>query len=396
MTERKIRLLTFSTLFPCSVRPGHGIFVETRLRELLKCREVEAKVVSPVPWFFSKNPRFGDYAVMASIPSREYYNGIDVRHPRYILPPKIGMNVAPLLLALGAAPEIRRLLDEGFDFDLIDAHYYYPDGVAAALLAKWFDKPFVVTARGTDINLIPQYCIPRKWIGWTANQARASITVSNALCEKLAELGVDRSKLMVLRNGVDVGRFYPVPQALARAELGLPDGPTLLSVGNLLESKGHHIAIELIARTPDFQLLIVGGGPEREALEQLARRLGVSQRVIFAGRVAQDRLPAYYSAADILILASSREGWPNVLLEAMACGTPVVATNLGGIPEVVTAPEAGRLVDQRDVMHFAAEVESLLQAYPDRMLVRAYAEGFCWQATSDGQLALFRQIIANS
>jgi len=107
-------------------------------------------------------------------------------------------------------------------------------------------------------------------------------------------------------------------------------------------------------------------------------------------------LPAYYSAADILILASSREGWPNVLLEAMACGTPVVATNLGGIPEVVAAPEAGRLVDQRDVMHFAAGVESLLQAYPDRMLVRAYAEGFCWQATSDGQLALFRQIIANS
>lgn len=393
VTERKIRLLTFSTLYPSSVRPGHGIFVETRLRELLLSGEVEARVVSPVPWFFSKNPKFGDYALMARTPRRECYNGIDVQHPRYILPPKVGMNVAPLFMALGAVRTIRRLLDEGYDFDLIDAHYYYPDGVAAALLAKWFNKLYVVTARGSDINLISRYAIPRKLIRWTARQSAASITVSNALSEKLLSLGADRSRLVVMRNGVDTLRFRPIPQTVARAELGWPDEPTLLSVGNLVENKGHHIAIELLALRQDCRLVIVGRGPERESLEQLARRLGVADRVVFAGQLAQERLSTYYSAADILLLASSREGWPNVLLEAMACGTPVVATCVGGVPEVVTSDVAGRLVE-RDVAHVAAGVESLLQNYPDRTLVRAYAEGFSWRATTDAQLALFRRLSA--
>ena len=349
-----IRLLTFSTLYPSSVNPNHGIFVETRLREVLLSGEVEVKVVSPVPWFFSKNPRFGDYALMARIPQRETHNGIDVRHPRYFIPPKIGMNAAPFLMALGAARTIRRLLDDGYDVDLIDAHYYYPDGVAAALLAKWFHKPFVVTARGTDVNLISRYFLPRKLIRWCAGQARTSIAVSRALSEKLADIGVDRSKLMVLRNGVDIERFHPIPQGQARSELGWPDQPTLISVGNLVANKGHHIAIELIAQMPEFRLAIVGCGPEREALLQLAQQLGVSHRVVLTGRIAQERLSIYYSAADILILASSREGWPNVLLEAMACGTPVLASNVGGVPEIVTTPAVGRLTSDRSVTGFPA------------------------------------------
>ena len=389
-----IRLLTFSTLYPNSVNPNHGIFVETRLRELLLTGDVESRVISPVPWFFSKNPKFGNYALMAQTPLRENYNGIDIQHPRYILPPKVGMNVAPLLMALGAVKAIRRLLDEGYDFDLIDAHYYYPDGVAAALLAKWFNKPFVVTARGTDINLISRYPIPRKLIRWTASLAKASITVSRALNEKLANIGADQSKLLVLRNGVNTERFRPIPQEKARIELGWPDEPTLISVGNLVENKGHHIAIELIAQMPSFRLAIVGAGPEREALMQLVERLGVTQRVKFIGRVAQERLPTYYSAADILILASSREGWPNVLLEAMACGTPVLATDVGGIPEVITEPTVGRMTADRSVTGFLSLIQDLWENYPERAAVRRYAEMFSWKSTTDAQLSLFRRISA--
>ena len=152
-----IRLLTFSSLFPSSVRPAHGIFVETRLRELLASGQVEAKVVAPVPWFFSTDEqRWGERARMARTPARETRNGIDVLHPRYLLLPKIGMTLAPLGMAMGAIPAVQRLIDEGFDFDVIDAHYYYPDGVAAAIIARHFGKPFTVTARGTDLNLIPQ------------------------------------------------------------------------------------------------------------------------------------------------------------------------------------------------------------------------------------------------
>lgn len=389
---KKVRSLLFSTLYPSTIRPGHGIFVETRLQELLKSGEVETRVVSPVPWFFSTNPRYGEYARMAKSPLREEFHGIDVRHPRYFLPPKVGMSIAPFLMALGAIPAIKQLLREGFDFDLIDAHYYYPDGVAAALLAKWFRKPLVITARGTDVNLISRYFVPRQLIRWAANRASSSITVSNALSEVLSSLKVDRSKLTVLRNGVDLNRFHPQPQAEARQTLGWPNAPTLLSVGNLVENKGHDIAIRLLTQLPDFRLVIVGAGPERNALENLSAKLGVTERLIFAGRVAQQNLLTYYSAADILILASSREGWPNVLLESMACGTPVVATEVGGIPEVITTSDAGRMTDDRSSTGFLKIIKELWDNYPERTAVRRYAEMFSWEATTAGQISLFQSI----
>ena len=183
-----IRTLLFSTLFPSEVRPGHGIFVETRLRELLASGQIQTKVVAPVPWFFSTDDRFGNYARMARTPLRETRQGVDIQHPRYFLPPKVGMNIAPFMLALGAVPAVRRLIGEGFDFDVIDAHYYYPDGVAAAILAWYFKKPFVVTARGSDINLIAEHAIPGNMIRWAADKASASIGVSVALTGAMALL----------------------------------------------------------------------------------------------------------------------------------------------------------------------------------------------------------------
>ena len=196
-----MNVLLFSSLYPSSVRPIHGIFVETRLRELVKTGQVQAKVVAPVPWFPLTAPRFGEYAQFAATPRFEHRNGLDVHHPRYLLLPKVGMNLAPYAMALGALGTIKRLQREGFDFDLIDAHYYYPDGVAAMLLAKWLGKPFTVTARGTDLNLIPQYPFPRKLILQTAAAAHASIGVCQALMDSLAALGADPAKLNTLRNG---------------------------------------------------------------------------------------------------------------------------------------------------------------------------------------------------
>lgn len=387
-----MRILTFGTLYPSSVRPGHGIFVEKRLTELIGSGEVEAKVVAPVPWFFSKHSRFGEYALMARTPNAEIYNGIDVRHPRYFLPPKVGMSMAPLTMAFGAVSAVRRLLAEGFDFDLIDAHYFYPDGVAAALLARYFRKPFVVTARGTDINLIPQYTLPRRMIQWTGRNARKSIAVCRALSEELANLGIDQSNLLVLRNGVDLKRFIPLDQRDARTRLGLPAVPTLLSVGYLTERKGHHLVIQALERLPQFNLIIVGSGPDRRALEDLAQRLGVAARVQFVGSIPQTALHLYYSAADALVLASSREGWANVLLESMACGTPVVATSIWGTPEVVTSTVAGRLMKTRDVDAVVEAVTDLLGNYPNRTDVRRYAERFGWAETTRGQIELFREI----
>ena len=387
-----VRILTFSTLFPSSQRPGHGIFVKTRLRELVSSGEIEARVIAPVPWFFSTDRRFGEYARMARTPRRESLDGFDVQHPRYFLPPRVGMNIAPFTLAMGAKVAVQRLLDERFDFDLIDAHYYYPDGVAAALLAQHFNKPFTVTARGSDINLIASHPIPRRLMQWAASRAVASIGVSAALTQAMREMGVPASTLRTMPNGVDHNLFHMQPQMAARSELGWPQGPTLLSVGNLVENKGHHIAIQALAQLPAFRLFIAGEGPERHPLEFLGNQLKVSSRLQFLGRVEQSQLVKCYSAADMLLLPSSREGWPNVLLESMACGTPVVATAVGGVPEIVTSPTLGRLMATRTVADLVHAVIDLWNGLPDREQVRSHAQCCSWQSTTAAQLALFSQI----
>lgn len=390
---RSIKTLLFSTLFPSSIRPIHGIFVETRLRELLKSGEVETKVIAPVPWFPLSGKHFGEYGQFAATPKFEHRNGIDVFHPRYFLPPKIGMNVAPHALAACAMPTIRRLLQAGFDFDLIDAHYYYPDGVAAGIIARQLGKPFVVTARGTDINLIPQHAYPRRLILKTATDAFASIGVCKALMDSLAGLGAEPSKLHVFRNGVNLQKFQPEEQSLARKNLRLPAKKILLSVGHLVERKGHHITIEALTTLPqDVFLVIAGSGPERVSLEALARKLCVTEKVRFTGQLENSELRSWYSAADALVLCSSREGWANVLLESMACGTPVIATKIWGTPEVVSTPVAGRLMDDRTPAALALSYTSLFADYPSRKDVRAHAEKYSWEATTASQLALFRSM----
>jgi len=386
-----MKLLTFSTLFPNLERPSHGIFVETRLRHLVASGRVESRVVAPVPWFPLRHARFGSYGRFARVPQTEVRSGIEVRHPRYALLPKIGMTPAPLLMAMAVKPVLRRLIDEGFDFDAIDAHYFYPDGVAAAMLGKEFGKPVVITARGSDITLLPQYRWPGKMIRWAASQAAGIIAVCNALRDELIVLGADPAKVVSLRNGVDLELFRPVDRAAVRKELGV-EGFTLLSVGNLVPVKGHELTIGALKKLPEARLMIAGSGPERERLEALAVQLQVADRVRFLGPQPQTKLREYYNAADAMVLSSSREGWANVLLESMACGTPVVASKVWGTPEVVAHADAGVLMQERSERGVAAAVRALQAAYPAREATRRYAEGFSWDATTQGQLQLFGRI----
>lgn len=373
--------------------PRHGIFVENRLRHLLASGAVTAQVIAPVPWFPSTNPRFGEYADYAKVPRHELRYKITVDHPRYPLFPKVGMIFSPLLLALAMRPVISRLLQRGEKFDVIDAHYFYPDGVAAILLGRWFNMPVVITARGTDLNLIPKYTLPRKLIQWAAARAAGMITVCQALKDVLVELGVPEQRVTVLRNGVDLQQFKPPLERIALRERLQLHGTTLLSVGHLIERKGHDLVIAALEYLPDTHLLIAGDGPEEASLRTLARVRGVEARVTFLGAIKHDQLRAYYGAADILVLASSREGWANVLLEAMACGTPVVASNVWGTPEVVAVPEAGVLMPARTPTALADAVKTLLAQHPDRAATRRYAEQFSWDATTQGQLALFARIV---
>ena len=259
-----MKLLTFTSLYPNAQMPSHGVFVENRLRHLIAGGRVEARVVAPVPWFPSGHPRFGRFASYARVPARETRHGIEVLHPRYLTMPKIGMNVNPLTMALAARSSIAAIRASGFDFDAIDAHYFYPDGVAAALLARWFDRPLVITARGSDVTQLPDHAGPRRMIRWAAAKASAVITVSGSLKRALVALGSDATKIHVLRNGVDLAGFVPTDATRAREHLGLAArGRVIASVGHLIPRKGHELVIQALATIPDLTLLIVGSGPER-------------------------------------------------------------------------------------------------------------------------------------
>jgi glycosyltransferase involved in cell wall biosynthesis len=390
-----IRTLLFSTLFPNAVRPNHGIFVETRLRQLLRSGEVTSQVVAPVPWFPFRHGMFGEYAAYAHVPGHETRDGIEVEHPRYLLPPKVAMNVAPFSLARAGLAAARRLIAAGSDFDLIDAHYVYPDGVAAVSIGKTLGRPVLITARGSDVNLLPEFSRPRKMIVDAFRDCSAVIAVSAALKEVIVGLGCPREKVTVLRNGIDLAFFHEEDRVAARAAIGA-SRYAIASVGNLIPDKGHHLVIESLTHLPDANAFIAGRGPEDSRLKALAKRLGVADRVTFLGAVPQARLRTLYSAADCLVLASIREGWPNVLLEAMACGTPVVATNVGGVPEIVPEGTLGVLMDEISADGIVRAVSRLRVLEPPRQQVRAYAEGFSWNETTAGQLAVFKGAIAGS
>ncbi|MFK8017441.1 MAG: glycosyltransferase family 4 protein [Gammaproteobacteria bacterium] len=387
-----MRLITFSTLFPNAAQPAHGLFVEARLRELRQRRGVQADVVAPVPWFPFKSEKFGAYAKFARAPRRAERDGVIVSHPRYFLPPKVGMHMAPRSMARGASGAVASLVGD-IDLPVLDAHYFYPDGVAAAHLASRLRLPLVITARGSDVNLLPDDAAVRRRMLWAADRASALVAVSSALRERMIALGMDAAKIRVLRNGVDLSLFKPLDRAAQRQALGL-DGPMILSVGNLYQLKGHDLVIEALTEHPALTLVIAGAGPERAALGALAERLGVQQRVRFVGSVAQSELLQYYNAADLLVLASSREGMANVLLESLACGTPAVVTPVGGNPEVIACPEAGIVLPRRDARAVADGIGQLCSDLPSREATRRYAQKFSWDDVTRELHELFEEVSA--
>lgn len=392
--QHRIHLLVFTSLYPNAVQPRHGIFVEERLRQLVQSGRITATVVVPVPWFPFQHSRFGAYARFARVPRHEDRYGIRILHPRYPVIPKLGMNIAPSLMYRALLPSMRKLVKTN-DFDLVDAHYFYPDGVAAMRLGMALGKPVVISARGSDVTWIPRYRRARRQIQWAAAHASAIVAVSQALKGKLAKLGVDPGKVTVLRNGVDLDRFGPRDREAIRARLGLA-GPVWLAVGNLVELKGVHVTFEALASVTDVTLLIAGQGPEEARLRRMADDLEVAARVRFLGTVPHAELHEYYNAADAMVLASSREGMPNVVLESLACGTPVIAAPFESAAELINTPDAGEIAESRSAEAIAVAWRRLCERAPERAATRRHAERLGWGPTIEAQCALYARVLSET
>lgn len=380
-----MRILTFTSLFPNTVQPLLGVFVYQRTAHLVKRAGNQVVVVAPVPYFPSWL-RVERWHGISQVPKHEHFGRLEVYHPRYLLVPKISMPLHGLLMFLGSLPVLLRL-KKSVGFDCIDAHFVYPDGFAAVLLGKILRVPVIVSARGTDINLYLSFWLIRRMIRWTLRHSASVLAVSSALKEAMQKLGLPGVTIHVVPNGVDARLFRPMPRAEARRQLGLQlDGQLAVSVASLIPSKGHHLLIhafqELAPRHPFLQLYIVGEGPNRPRLEKLVREAGLQQRVQFVGGRPQEELRLWFNAADISCLMSAREGHPNVVLESLACGTPVLATTVGGIPEIIVSPDLGMLVDQ-DVSAIAAGLEMALSKDWDREMLSRHAHARTWEAVAE-------------
>jgi glycosyltransferase involved in cell wall biosynthesis len=271
-------------------------------------------------------------------------------------------------------------------FDCIDAHYVYPDGFAAVLLGKSIGVPVFVSARGTDINLFPSFTVIGSLIRWTLREARGSIAVSTSLKQAILDLNISGLDVRVIGNGIDLDRFQPVERISARRALGLPEAAQLIvAVGSLIPRKGYQFLIpafaQIVNKFPNSLLYIIGEGDFRRELEEMIAGLRVSGRICLIGNQPNEQLRLWYSAADVSCLASSREGWANVLLESMACGTPVVATNVWGAPEVITSPELGVLVEQ-NCPAIAAGLEFALKKHWNREALIRRASTRTWEVVA--------------
>ena len=375
-----MRILTFTSLFPTSVDPTYGIFIYQRSAHLAQRPGNEVVVVSPVPWI-PKWLKLRRWRAASELPSQEEIGGLTVHHPRYLLLPKISMPFHALLMFLGSLARVRSL-NRSAKIDCIDAHFVYPDGLAALLLGKIFGMPVTVSARGTDINLYPSFKLIRPMIRWTLSQADAVISVSGALKESMVKLGVNPGKIRVIPNGVDAQRFHLMGREEAKRRLNLlPEISLLVSVGALILLKGHLTLIRAFARIapryPALQLYILGEGPLRSELDSLVRELDLQDRVRLPGKRPNDELAQWFNAAEVSLLTSSREGWPNVVTESLACGTPVVATRVGGVPEILHSQEFGIVVDQT-VDSVADAIERALSKKWDRQAISDQTRARTW------------------
>lgn len=392
-----LNILTLTSLFPNRQQPFLGVFVKERMAKVAKFCNL--KIVAPVPWF-PPFRIFKKWYPFSQIPLKETREGIEVFHPRFIIIPKMMRTFYGLLYFLSVFPYILKIRRR-FDFDLIDAHWIYPDGFAAVLIGNLFKKPVVVSARGTDINLYPKRLLIRKQIVYTLKNADKIIAVCEALKNKMIRLGISQDKIEVIPNGVDIEKFKPISKIEARKELNLPiDKKMILSVGHLVEKKGFHYLIDAIYeiknngnRNAPPLLVIVGKGDYRLKLENKIKELNLDGGVKLVGAQSHNELYKWYSAADLFVLASSSEGWPNVIFESLACGIPVVATNVDGVPEVLCSDEYGILVDKQDGKCLADTIITALHKTWDYKKLIGYAQENTWDKCAEKIFKQFEEVV---
>ncbi|HEX3775155.1 MAG TPA: glycosyltransferase family 4 protein [Polyangiaceae bacterium] len=386
-----MRVLIVTKIFPNQAEPLSSPFNRRQFAALSRLCDVE--VLATIPWFPAAGAfrRWSSVATLSNVPESESIDGLRVKHPRYVFLPKIGHGVAGPLYAASLAPAA---LSYAGRIDVVLGSWAYPDGFAAVVLAQTLGVPAVIKLHGSDMNVVAKWSGPRRCLKWALPRAERVVAVSGALVEAAAALGVPRERIDLVPNGIDRNKFKPRDRAEARRELGLPlAGPILLYIGHVTQAKGAFDLVRAYAaaepRLPNARLILVGDGAELESCKKLGQEL--SDTISFVGAQSHDRIPTWLAACDALALPSWNEGMPNVVLEALASGRRVVATRVGGIPEVLSA-ELGILVPPRDLGALEGALETILTESYEPSAISAQLDRPDW----DGSARLLHQSLLSA
>ena len=390
------RVLSISTLYPNAARPRFGTFVARSLEALQRETQWDVTVINPI----GLPPiRFGHYRELGDAARGGMEHGVMVHRPTFPLLPKLGGRINPRLIARSILPLVRKLHAEA-PFDMVDAQFFYPDGPAAAHIAKELRLPFSIKARGADIHYWGAKSYANRMMRGSANEAAGLLSVCEALAQDMAAIGLPPQKTVIHYTGLDRDLFRPLNHTKLRerlaSELGVDlqgDAPILATVGALIGRKGQALVIEALRDLPSARLLLVGKGEDEAALKALATEGGLADRVHFLGLLDHKMLPLVLSAADVMVLPSASEGLANAWVEALACGTPIVITDAGGAREVVTDPAAGTIVE-RDAASIASGVRQVLDRPADRQGTAAMADRFDWRVNGRTLGEYFDRLVA--
>lgn len=391
-----MKLLLISNLFPNPKEPLRGIFVYNIAQELRKkCKLV---VISPLPWVPIFLRKRGKYRKFALVPKEFEIEGIKVFSPKYLALPKLGV-IHPFFMAFSILPLLRRLKKQN-KIDVVNTHCIYPDGVAVSLLSRFMKLPLVLSALGTDINCYSKYRIRRMEIKKALQWSDKITTVSEALKEVILRLGIKENKISVIRNGVDSANYKAKEKDKCRKTLEMNNyAKIILFVGRLVEVKGLNYLIEAMGlinqeNEKDTILYIIGEGDDLKYYQQKVTKLKLDDCVLFVGTKSRKEMPTWYGACDLLCLPSIEEGCPNVILEALASGRPVVASKVGGVPELINKKN-GVLFNRGDILGLRVALNTALETKWDRDEIINTIKGYTWEKVADRFLNLYNKIFLN-
>jgi teichuronic acid biosynthesis glycosyltransferase TuaC len=369
-----MRVLIISSRFPDVLRPNAGNIVEHQTLSLAQRPDVEVEVVAPIavpPFPLSLQAR---NRRLSALPAVEDWKGLRVHRPRYTLPLKLP-GAHPFLLRRRLLP-LLEAIRRNFPFDVLAGQFFWPEGPAVVALGAHLGVPVSLKGRGPDVETSAKHRWAGPLIVKAGSRADGLLAVNAELKRHMEMLGMPGERIAVHYTGIDRGHFKP-GRAAAKRTLAR-EGPLLLSVGNLIPRKGHDLAIEALTHLPGVRLAIVGNGPLLPELRAQAREFGVDDRVEMLGLVSYREMPTLYAAADVTVHAASIEGFANVRVESLACGTPVVTTAAGGAEELIKSPDAGAIVP-RNARAIAAAAGRLIRDPPQPDAVLEAVAAFSWE-----------------